>query len=378
MDVSPAYIRVVNYLKSIFCIFLIFISLEGYSETDSTYNATSLSGRWKSFDIKTKKERKILPNEKVKSLQMTLLGKEFAEAKLLIIVADNPMLIINNKVAGFVQDSVWMDMDSLFRKYASDRLDIALYKEGGIHTHSMKSYLYKKGPSPEISTIRSRIINPFTNNFLVGVLLIVAFMAFTVNKFPKDSADYGNMARSLAVTNRDEALISSRPLSRSNIVFSSLNSLLLGFLIVSLSFFNPEVFNFPILTSYPFILRWLIVSIIIFVSIILKYALISVFSSIFSLGEFRYIQFFNSIRFSIGVSLISFSILSITYLTTRMDHLTVYPLIIYGFVFMIVIRTIILFFKLMNYSSYKISHLFFYLCGTELIPFLILFKIALG
>ena len=378
MDESPAYIRVVNYFKSLFPIFLTCISLASYGETDTIYSATSIAGRWNYFDNKTKKERKVLPNEKVKSLKMTLFHKEFAQGKLLIVIADEPMLIINNKVAGFIKDSVWLDMDSLFRVYFSDRLDIALYKEGGIQTHFVESYLYKDGPPPEISTIQSRIFNPFTNNFLVVVLLITAFMAFTITKFPKDSADYSSVVRSLVGINREEPLISSRPLSRSNMVFSGLNALLLGFLFVSLNFLAPEAFNFPVFITYPFILRWLIVSFIIYGSIILKYAMISTFSSLFTLGDFRYIQFFNSIRYSIGVSAISFIILSVTYLTSQLNNLTIYPLIIYGFVFLIIVRTIILFFKLLNYSSYKIFHLFIYLCATELIPFIILFKIVLG
>ena len=126
------------------------------------------------------------------------------------------------------------------------------------------------------------------------------------------------------------------------------------------------------------LLIWLVASAIVFLSFIIKYVLINLFIGLFKLGDFKYIQHFNSLRFSLGAFILVFILVIITFLTYRTGDIDLYMIFIQLLVVLLLIRIVILFFKLRDHSLYKNFHLFSYLCGTEIIPFVILYKIVLG
>ena len=154
--------------------------------------------------------------------------------------------------------------------------------------------------------------------------------------------------------------------------------LLIGFVLTALSDLIPRQFAFYGFIPNSFLLNWLVSSIIIFLLIILKYFLVGTFSTLFVLGEYRNIQFFNSLRFGLAVSMLGFIVLVFSYLTFKSEDLAVYTFVLNAMVILLVLRVLILFLKLSNYSKYKIFHLIFYLCATEIIPFLLVYKIVLG
>jgi hypothetical protein len=126
------------------------------------------------------------------------------------------------------------------------------------------------------------------------------------------------------------------------------------------------------------LISWPLTTSVVFISFLIKYLLLSVFSGLFRLGDFRYIQHFNSLRFSLGAFLLVFLLTVITYLTFRIEGLEAYLMFTKALVVLLLIRILILFFKLRDYTSYRNFHLFSYLCGTELVPFIIVYKMVLG
>jgi len=345
---------------------------------DSTSVKTDISNQWQSFNPRSKTYRTLKPNENASSLRLRLAKKDIVDSYLEIISQDNPMILINGEVIGFVKDTFLLNLDDLNRKYTLTHYELTLYSKNGIRTRLLQTWKVQHHQLDIPNKIEFRERSSFFNNFIISALFIISFFAFLLNKFPKDSADYAQIFNSLSFINRDEVLITSRPLGRNNLLFIALNALLLGLLLVALYYLSPQDFRISIYFSESFILEWIIVSVIIFGLIILKYLLISAFSRLFVLGEYNNIQFLNGLRYSIGVSFLFFIVLTFSYLTIRTGELAIYTFIIYSVIILLLIRIIILFFKLMNYSKYKTIHLIIYLCATEIIPFLLMYKIVMG
>jgi len=346
---------------------------------DSVYLKTDISNEWQAFNSKTKTYRKISLNERTSSLRLSLPAHRLENVTIEIASPDKPILLVNGKLIDIVSDTIRIDPTDLGVNASQAPLELSLYSKSGIRSGLLHTILIQKTKSAgESGRIYDRIRSSFTNNFIIVCLLLVAYLAFLVNKFPKDSGDFAQILNSLTMLNRDEALISSRPLGRNNLLFIVLNSFLLGFNLVTLHHLIPEYFSIQLFANLSFLLEWLIVSTIIFALITGKYLLIALFTGLFVLGEFKNIQFFNDVRISLVVSLLTFISISFTFLTFNSPALSIYSVILYGVVVLLALRMLIIFLKLLNYSMYKTFHLIIYLCATELFPFLLTYKIVLG
>jgi len=344
---------------------------------DSPYIETDITQHWEVFDPQTKSQKKINPSDQVTSLKLNLERQDFIGSHLIITTPDHPMILLNGKVIGIIQDTLEIDLSELLKIHSFNNLEFSMYSKSNIRVHLLSTTLVQYKPSPDSENDEARILSSFMDNFIILVLIILVFFTFLINKFPKDSSDYARIANSFSVLNRDDTYLTFRPLGRNNILFVVFNSLLFGFLFVTLNYLSPWHFRIPFFFS-SILLNWLLISITIFFLVILKYFLISGFSRLFALEDFKYIQFFNSIRISIGVSFFCFLSIAIIYLTSRNPSLIIYSYIINAVIILLIMKSLVLFFKLLNYSNYKTFHLIAYLCATEIIPFLVSYKIVMG
>ena len=364
------------FIRILYCLLLIPAIL---SAQDSTFVKTDITENWEAFNPDTKSHKRIRKNEQVTSLRLNLERKDLVRSNLTIFTPDQPMLLLNGKVIDIVQDSLNVDLTAFLEMNALNNFEITLYSKTKIRTHLLSTILSQYKPSaPDSDNITSRTVSSFTDDFIFLVLLILIFFAFLLNKFPKDSRDYARLINSFTVINRDETLLTSRPLSRNNLLFVAFNALLAGFLFVTLRYLSQWDFSISILQELPMILEWLFFSIAIFAFIILKYFVIANFSRLFVLGDYKNIQFYNGVRIGLGVSFLFFLVVSFIFLTFRIPSSIAYDGVIYAIITLLILRMFILFLKLLNYSNYKTYHLITYLCATEIIPFLISYKIVLG
>lgn len=358
---------------------LFIIPFPGLAQTDSVLVETDITARWMGYNPDTKTMDEIKSNELLRSVRMQLLREATARSTLKIISPDNPLVLLNGEAYRMIQDTLRLRMDSLWATTQSNAVDIVLYNKEGIRTRlleaSIQGFEVRHASEP---TITSREVDPFINNFVIASILLLFYVAFLANKFPKDSFDYAQVYRSFSFLNREETLVSSRPLGRNNLLFISAYSLIVGFMLATLTDLAPRFFAFQGLFPQSLLLDWLLFSVVIFALIVFKYFLIAAFTALFALGEFRNIQFFNGIRFGLGLSMVLVVILIVSYLTTRSADSTIYPIIIRTAIILLSVRILVLFFKLSNYSRHKIFHLIIYLCATEIIPFLLTYKIVLG
>lgn len=319
--------------------------------------------------------------KRVRSVKWHLTNSETATS-LIINGPTRSVLFINHKYSGLIKNRKIIELDSLELKLNTNSFEFVVYSKEFLNHANLTTILTRSEPiSNAMGVVERNNIQGFINYFVTITFIILFFTGFLFRKFPRDTVDYFAFFRSLTLKNR-ETQISTRPFNRINILYIILASMLIGFVTVSLAVITKGFVHLPFidpgLNFNMLILSWLLFSLLVFVALTIKFLVINAFSSMFQMGEFKYIQFFNSLRFSMGIFLLVFIMLVVTFLSNRIFELGAYILFIKFLYIMLMLRMLVLFFKLKDFSSYRIFHLFSYLCATEVIPFTIVYKLLLG
>lgn len=303
-----------------------------------------------------------------------------APAYLVFRSTTDRMIVYQGEVTHFFKDSLRIPLDSLISMSPTSALTFSITSLELGPPSDLRVYLETPLQQSEEPIVADRPTSETLDFALVTALLILFYLAMLVNRFPKDSADYSRWLRSFNFQNREETLMNTRPFSRNNILFMILTSALIGYCLQMLLILAPGVLKFPTFWLYQqsLLLAWLELSVLTFFVISIRYVLISLFNRLFNLGDFRVIQFLNSIRYSLGTFFFAFLAIVVIYLTARQGELFAYEIIAFTVAFLLLLRVGVMFFKLMNFSRHAVFHLFSYLCATEIIPFLMLYKLILG
>jgi len=370
---------------SLFFLILLIYFLAGVNKTlaqDYSIKSHDLCSTWKVFNKKTRTFHDFRPVGRAKSVKFKLSLKENIDGWLEITSPTGSSVLINGYYFGCVENKLSINLDSLLQANHRNVFEFTVYRESGLTHTNLSTIFYERIPTNGFALIRNGENEDFMNFYVLGGMLILLFIGFLSRKFPRDTQEYFSFLRSISFKNREETLVSSRPFNRTNVLFMMLDSFLIGFLIVSLVHLASGHVYFPFINGQmsfsDLLIGWLGCSVTVFFSIALKYLLIIIFNNLFRLGDFRYIQHFNSLRYSIGTFLLIFLLTTFTYLTFRIAGLEAYFIFTRILVFLLLLRIVVLFFKLRDFTSFRNFHLFSYLCGTEIIPFIILYKLVLG
>ena len=215
-------------------------------------------------------------------------------------------------------------------------------------------------------------------SIIVSTLLLI-FLVALLRTNPKLTFDYLNFAKLFSIQEREENIMTIRITSRVNLLFYTFASLLTAFLIIivlhfayaELSLANYFQIN-SLLTSF---LQWLKLSALVLLILVGKLILIGMLSYLHKATEITVLQFFNFIRlffFTFGV----ISLLMVVYFMWHVQDPAWYYNLFYVAVGIFLFWEIIIFLKLMSRVPFRIFHLFFYLCASELIPLVIIIKVV--
>jgi hypothetical protein len=224
---------------------------------------------------------------------------------------------------------------------------------------------------PESSPLfRDRVmLDQFVSVALIIWLCLVAFMR--VNH-PKVFSEYFNPAAVFFRRINQDSLIMARQLNPATVFVTYLVAFHLMFafiLFVNLHPQPPAVLNFLVSGRMEILLLTLIIgSLVVYALYFLKYILVYLLCSMFGFKSFSQIHFFDFLRITnmiyIGFILAGFVAL---WWGNPDDDLILNRLFI-AFFGLLMLRILILFFKLVFNTHLQFSYLFSYLCTTEIIP----------
>lgn len=221
-----------------------------------------------------------------------------------------------------------------------------------------------------------KFANEFSNFFYLCTTLIFLFFIILKTRFSELADQYLLFQRAFRVKTIDELIYKIPYLRTPNILFIAFISLMLGFVILSFMYFYPEQILFlgihpGVATFWILILNWLEISGLILILTVSKYFLTIAMSSLFSLNIAN-IHFASSQRLLWSFSFILMFLTLIQYFLIGLVPLAIYLLII---LLGIMIIQMILYLKLSLVTTHTLLYIIVYLCATEIIPLVILYKI---
>lgn len=325
----------------------------------------------------------------IESIYFVVDGSSLKERQLVIDLVPNSSLFIENLGVAYFEEGVRRNFsgDSLIELYGEDDILFTIYSPGlrseQIQTLVTSGYItgeYLSNAPVPVEYIERQ--SPVLNDFLIiSGLAIIIFVTILIRQYPRIIADFYNLFRTVGFRSRDELLYNTKLLDKVNMrVYIFLSAVIAFFLVTTTALSgmtNLDLSDFRG-SLLSLIVYWLSLTGIILFIVMLKFLLVDRLIGLFRLFEFRNIHVINDMRFT----LITFSGMSVLmvfiYLGIKDVNPGTYFTLIQTVVALLFLRILFLFFKLLNFSSYRIMHLFSYLCATELIPFVVIFKLIIS
>ena len=222
-----------------------------------------------------------------------------------------------------------------------------------------------------------RFANNFSNFFYLAATLIFVFFVFLKAQFPELTNQYLLVHKVFRIRTVDESIYKIQHLGFPNNLFIAFISLILSLLLLSFMYFFPGQLHFmdisPATSSFwELALSWLQIFLVLVVLLILKYLLTVLMSSAFAL-KIGNVHYASSLRF---LMLFAMAVLMLTIIELIMVGVIPDTIFWIVSVLAIIVMEVILFFKLTLLTTHRLLYIITYLCATELIPMVILFKLV--
>lgn len=221
-----------------------------------------------------------------------------------------------------------------------------------------------------------RYANAFSNFvYSVSTLMLIFFIVLRV-WMSEVVEQYLLVPRSLRLKTIDELIYKIPYLRSPNIWFLLFLASLFAMATTIFMYFYPNELHFfgwnPTTASYSnLLLFWGLISIVIFIGIILKYVLTQIMATLFGLNIAN-IHYASSLRLIVLLGLLLVMMgLSQFLFGIHFSEIYYWSVLVIS----LIIIELILFFKLTLVTSYTLLYIIVYLCATEIIPVIFLFKL---
>ncbi|MEQ6118551.1 DUF4271 domain-containing protein [Reichenbachiella sp. MALMAid0571] len=275
-------------------------------------------------------------------------------------------------------------IDSLMGVYSKDKIQISLYGEDVNFAEVDASIIDMNSPISWSSNQGGYTIDlreKLNNNdfFIISILIILTIVLFVRRGLKNVFFEYFSFQKSFSFKPKSEGLFSIGVFSTTNLLVLLLYGVASGFTIVTIVLMLSDKLSeqYGIDTTSNLILLGIGVSVALIVLMIFKYFLVRIVSEIYRLRKFHLVQYYDYFRITLFLTVIFFG-LSVVNLSMGgfylEDYRTTFLIIV---VLMLLMRPVLILFKLNKLSGYKNLHLFSYICGTEIIPLIIVLKFFL-
>ena len=312
-----------------------------------------------------------------KVISFKLADPEFDQFYLSVVVTEKSYLFYGTKLFATIESGITnLKIDSLRQVFDDTEPFITIYGDK-LLPQLITEVRTQPLTSDKLSAYQPiRFANDFSNFFYVGITFILLVFVVLKTQVPELAEQYLLFHRTFRVKTIDELIYKIPYLRTPNILFIVFISLMLGFATLSFMYFYPEEvalfgINPSASTFWLLILNWVEISGLVLGLILIKYFLTVLMSSLFSLNIAN-IHFASSLRFLLSFSFVLMFLTLVLYFFIGLISLPVYFLIV---LLGILAMVLILFFKLTLVTTHTLLYIIIYLCATEIIPIVFLFKI---
>lgn len=297
----------------------------------------------------------------------------FAQARL-IIRSHSPFSIwINQAQIGAAQGEVILALDSLRARWGTEWWM-------GVHAKTHLNHLRfelqlhaDQVPRPRLQTLPTRDLSDFA---VFVALLLIAYGIRLWRSSPDLFYDYFNVFRVLSTRERDETQ-RIRITSSQNILYYFFLGGWLSFLVVILMATDPTATLQPPLAMSHFgglLVDWSLLTVAIVFLLVVKYAVQHLFSIIYAALDHSADQFFTFVRICFLVAMVV-SLWFLAYFFLEIQPHALYHKAVLVLLFFSLLSIAFMQVRFMRSSTFRMFHIFSYLCLTEVIPLVITFRI---
>ncbi len=370
------------------CLLLVMLSLMASPVRGEDQLVEDLREEWQVF---SSEEKAFVPYiagvQFPKMVHLFLDVNRYSDYYLKVFLPAGTSFLVENKLVTVVEKHTQQSfrVDSLQAYYQKDRLLVSFYsaelpydllQTQIVDVSSAKSWESRAGVY-DIDVREQGKENDFLILSILTILVVVVFVKRTLkNVF----FDYLSFDRAFSIKPRGEGLFTIGVFSQTNLLMLLLYGVTLGFTFTVVFYVLTDWLTawFGVLDTLKLFGIGLVFSLLCIGAMVVKYFLIYVMSLIYKLKKYHLIQFYDYLRMTIFLVIVFFCV-SIFNLSTEGYYLaenkSVFLLLA---VLTLLLRPIFMFLKLNKLSGYKNLHLFSYICGTEIIPLIIILKFFLN
>ena len=320
----------------------------------------------------------VLQSGQGRTISFPLAVDDYSQFYLRIGLKDSAYLFHGNQLLSRISPgTTYFKIDSLDRFLTGVNPLLTIY--GKNISRDLSTAIVNNMDSP-VAFTEARVLNGQFRNFfvLVGVFLLMVLVILR-SMFPDVFGQYTDLLRLVDLKTMDELIYKLRFFSPPNIYFIVFISMTIGWSMIAFNERHPAIISPGLIdlagdTMKSYLLEWLKLSALIMLIFLAKYFLLYLFSKLFAFNTLS-VHFASYLRLVFWASLI-FGVLIIIdeyFLVPFLVHVIYIGTLVFTF-----LRITLVFLRLMRLESHTVLHLLLYLCATELIPFVFIYKVVIG
>jgi len=356
-------------MRSLFLIGCFLLSMPNLAQEQVTI-INNLNNDWRIFN--DGKFENFLPSQNRKAVHFQV-QPSFSNFFLQINSSEKFSLFLNGKlIVSLTNKKLRISIDSLSKR--NNQLFFSIYVPRGVNETIISTTLIAL-KNTNTTNLYHRINSNQSDFFVIGSILLIIGFSLLFKTNPRLMLDYLSILKMVSLREREGVLSSNRITSAVNILFYVFVCYLVSFLILT---WFPKTFNESYLNNIDYIFintfsNWNVLAGIILILFVGKFMLIALFSFIFRLKGSLYLHFYNFIRVVILICIVITALTLSLYISH--SHQDQFINICYWVILFISSGWLLVaYLKLLTNSTFSFSHLFFYLCVTEIFPLFIVIK----
>lgn len=279
---------------------------------------------------------------------------------------------------------VTLPIDSLYKVYKKKQIYLTIYGSKNVsfkraiigYKIENKPSAGKKNTAEEMLQILPRKLTPYQSSLSLLFIVTLCLFAYLSANYTRAFSGFFDISGPFTVYSREQSLFASQTLSRSNVLFIILLSLILSLAYLLLRYSGLSLLGnkwflqggetFGILLANFFRL-----SILFFISLIAKYFFLGLLGGLFNLGKIVDLHYFKLIQ----TNIVFYSVFAVTLFSLVMTipetRETVRNTLVYVLAVFYLMRTVIIFLTINRTMPIQVLYLISYLCIVEILPIFI-------
>jgi hypothetical protein len=343
----------------------------------STLQVADLREVWQVLDGQAYRRPTPEELEVVGTIYFQVDARKYGGQELVLSAMERGHVFVNGKLLGSFREEARYPLDSL-RGIHGEQLWFAVHAPGILHTVTALLVAPEGASGFIVPLMLPRPPTHFRDYAILMALFLIGFFVLLYRSNPQLTLDYFSFSKIFSSSERNETQLASRITSSENLLFYVFSAGLTGFLLSAILYSSGPFFPASRALAFTTLGASLLVgaklSAFIMLLLAAKLVLVLMFSTLFNFRETISFQFFNFLRFVLFTSFV-LAILSLLLFVFGVTSPQWYEQLIVIALALLALGSGVVLMKLLRKSRLSFFHLFSYLCISEFIPLVILFKI---